>query len=58
MTDFEKIKTALFEGGFREDKHFECAEWKTRKDIFLQTEGMDLDINFEFDDKGNLISIS
>ena len=58
MTDFEKIKTALFEGGFREDKHFECAEWKTVKGIFLQIEGMDHDINFEFDDKGNLISIS
>ena len=58
MTDFEKIKTALFEGGFREDKHFECAEWENGKDIFLQTEGMEHDINFEFDDKGNLISIS
>ena len=51
MTDFEKIKNALFEGGFREDKHFECAEWKDRKDIYLQTAGMEHDINFEFDDK-------
>ena len=58
MTDFEKIKTALFEGGFREDNHFECTEWEDGKDIFLQTEGMEHDINFEFDDKGNLISIS
>ena len=58
MTDFEKIKNALFEGGFREDKHFECAEWKTEKDIYLQTEEMDHDINFKFDNKGNLISIS
>ena len=58
MTDFEKIKTALLEGGFREDKHFGCAEWESGKDIFLQTKGMDHDINFEFDDKGNLISIS
>ena len=57
MTDFEKIKNALFEGGFREDKHFECAEWKDRKDIYLQTAGMEHDINFEFDSKGNLISI-
>ena len=58
MTDFEKIKTALFEGGFREDKHFECAEWESGKDIFLETEDMNRDINFEFDSKGNLISIS
>ena len=56
MTDFEKIKTALFEGGFREDKHFECTEWEDGKDIFLQTEGLEHDINFEFADKGNLIS--
>ena len=58
MTDFERIKKALFEGGFREDKHFECAEWESGKDIFLQISGMDHDINFEFDNKGNLISIS
>ena len=58
MTDFEKIKNALFEGCFREDKHFECAEWKTEKDIYLQTEDMNLYINFKFDSKGNLISIS
>ena len=57
MTDFEKIKNALVEGGFREDKHFECFEWKTEKDIYLQTAEMEHDINFEFDSKGNLISI-
>lgn len=57
MTDFEKIKNALVDGGFVEDEHFECAEWEDRKDIYLQTRGMEHDINFEFDNKGNLISI-
>ena len=58
MTDFEKIKNALFEGGFREDKHFGCSEWENRKDIFLETEDMNREINFEFDSKGNLVAIS
>lgn len=58
MTGFEKIKIALFDGGFREGKHFKCFEWESEKDIYLQTSGMELDINFEFDSQGNLISIS
>ena len=58
MTDFEKIKNALFEGGFREDKDFGCSEWENRKDFFLETEDMNREINFEFDSKGNLMAIS
>ena len=58
MTDFEKIKNALVDGGFVEDEHFECSEWTDRKDIYLQTRGMEHDINFGFDDKGNLILIT
>ena len=37
MTDFEKIKTALFEGGFREDKHFECAGAIKKLGLKLET---------------------
>lgn len=58
MTDFEKIKKALVEGGFRENKHFTTDEWSDCKDIYLQTSGMDESMIFEFDNKGNLISIT
>lgn len=58
MTDFEKIKKALVEGGFKENKHFTADEWSDCKDIYLQTSGMDESMIFEFDNNGNLISIS
>lgn len=57
MTDFEKIKNALVDGDFVEDEHFWYSEWKDSKNISLQTRGMEHDIYFEFDNKGNLISI-
>ena len=54
MTDFEKIKNALVQGGFRENKHFTTDEWSDCKDIYFCTRGMDESVNFEFDAEGNL----
>ena len=57
MTDFEKIKDALFKGDFRENENFWCSEWEDSKNIVLQTRGMEHDITFKYDSNGNLIEI-
>lgn len=58
MTDFEKIKRALIKGDYVEDKHFEVSEWTESKSITLNFFDDVVRIDFEFDDKGNLIFIS
>lgn len=58
MTDFEKIKRALVEGGLVEDKHFTVCEWAESKDITLNFFDDLVRVEFEFDGKGNLLFIS
>lgn len=59
MTDFEKIKRALFEGGYVEgSKHFEINEWNENKNIALNFFDDLVRVEFEFDSKGNLLFIS
>ena len=65
MTDFEKIKRALIEGGYTkvEDTvfdtcHFEVSEWEDSKYIALVLCSDTVRIEFEFDSKGNLLIIS
>ena len=58
MTDFEKIKRALVEGGFKEGKHFDVCEWAESKDITLNLCDNLVRVEFEFDNKGNLLFIS
>lgn len=57
MTDFEKIKRALIEGGFKEGRHFEANEWAESKDITLNFFDELVRVEFEFDGKGNLLFI-
>ena len=58
MTDFEKIKRALIEGGYVENKHFEVNEWAESKNIALDFFDDLVRVEFEFDSKGNLLFIS
>ena len=58
MTDFEKIKRALVEGGYVEGKHFEVNEWTESKYIFLNFFDDLVRVDFKFDNKGNLLFIS
>ena len=58
MTDFQKIKRALIEGGYVEGKHFEANEWADSKDIPLTFFDDLVRVEFEFDSKGNLLFIS
>ena len=58
MTDFEKIKRALAEGGFEEGSRFEANEWAESKDISLNFFDEFVRVDFEFDSKGNLLFIS
>ena len=58
MTDFEKIKRALVEGGYVECKHFEINEWAESKNIALDFFDDLVRVEFEFDSKGNLLFIS
>ena len=65
MTDFQKIKRALVEGGYvkAEDAvfntcHFEVSEWADSKMISLVLCNDSVRVWFEFDDKGNLLIIS
>lgn len=59
MTDFEKIKRALVEGGYVEgSKHFEINEWTESKYIFLNFFDELVRVEFKFDSKGNLLFIS
>ena len=58
MIDFEKIKRALVEGGYVENKHFEINEWVESKNITLNFFDDLIRVEFEFDSKGNLLFIS
>lgn len=58
MTDFEKIKRALVEGGYVEGKHFEINEWAESKYIALDFFDDLVRVEFKFDSKGNLLFIS
>lgn len=65
MTDFQKIKRALVEGGYvkAEDTvfdtcHFEVSEWDDSKYITLALCNNSVKVGFEFDGKGNLLFIS
>ena len=58
MTDFEKIKRALVEGGYAEGKCFEINEWNESKNIALDFFDDLARVEFEFDSKGNLLFIS
>ena len=58
MTDFEKIKRALVEGGYVEGKHFEVNEWTESKNITLDFFDELVSVDFKFDSKGNLLFIS
>jgi hypothetical protein len=59
MTDFEKIKTALIEGGYKLNQHIEIDEFKEKKFIYLSHSKYDApDTCFEFDGKGKLLEIN
>ena len=59
MTDFEKIKNALIEGGYRLNRHIEINEFKEKKFIYLTHSSYDTpDTCFEFDGQGNLLEIN
>lgn len=59
MTDFEKIKNALIEGGYRLNKHIEVNEFKEKKFIYLSHSMCEAyDTCFEFDENGNLVEIN
>lgn len=59
MTDFEKIKNALIEGGYRLNQHIEIDEFEEKKFIYLSHSMYDApDTCFEFDGKGNLLEIN
>lgn len=59
MTDFEKIKNALIEGGYRLNQHIEINEFKEEKFIYLSHSMYDeLDTCFAFDGQGNLLEIN
>ena len=59
MTDFEKIKNALIEGGYKLNQHIEINEFKGKKFIYLSHSMYDAyDTCFEFDGKGKLLEIN
>ena len=65
MTDFQKIKRALVEGGYAkvgdtvfDTCHFEVSEWDDSKIITLALCNDSVRVGFEFDGKGNLLFIS
>ena len=64
MTDFEKIKKALEDGGNVEGRNFFVCEWEDRKSIslyktyyvsFWETSELETEFNFDFD--GNFTEI-
>lgn len=64
MTDFEKIKKALTDGGNIEGFNFFVYEWKDKKNISLYKfypttycDSEEIETEFSFDNEGNLITI-
>lgn len=64
MTDFEKIKKALADGGNIEGRNFFVCDWKNKKTISLYKsyptthwDSEEIETEFNFDGEGNLIEI-
>lgn len=64
MTDFEKIKKALADGGNLEGFNFFVCEWEDKKTISLYKsypttywDSEEIETEFNFDGEGNLIEI-
>ena len=56
MTDFEKIKNAFLEGGFKNS--IEIQDFETAKYIYLTRGDEIFTTCFEFDGNGNLLEIN